>query len=371
MITMASPIRIGVIGANPDGSWASMSHLPALQALPQYELVAVSTTRMETARQSAVRYGARLAFDDPNALINHPDVDMVTVSLRTPKHREFAMAVAAAGKHVFCEWPLGATLQQSEEMAAAVRGKPFRSVVGLQGRMSPWLNAIRDIVRSGRLGRILSTSVVASGVLMGPVAIPRGAFTLDHRNGSTMLTISFGHMLDSVMHCLGELTELSSLLTTQRPEVRVAERDELLPMTASDQIAMTGLLEGGAVASFHMRGGVSRGTNFLWEINGTEGDLVITSDLVFVHLGELKLQIATGDATALEDVKIDPGMSDVPASLLGSQAYNPACLYAAFARDLRGGTRTCPDFDAALSRHRLLDLIHRSNKTRSWQPTAV
>src|SRR5437588_13009295 len=62
----------------------------------------------------------------------------------------------------------------------------------------------------------------------------------------------------------------------RRKTFTVAETGESKPMIADDQVAVSGLLEGGAALSNHYRGGVSRGTNLLWEINGTEGDLQLT-----------------------------------------------------------------------------------------------
>ncbi|CAM5704493.1 hypothetical protein MAUB1S_03679 [Mycolicibacterium aubagnense] len=69
-------------------------------------------------------------------------------------------------------------------------------------------------------------------------------------------------------------------------------------MTAEDQIAVTGRLESGAVASLHYRGGSSRGTNLLWEINGTEGDLVLTGDSGHLQFGQAELRGARGDRRA-------------------------------------------------------------------------
>lgn len=356
-----SPIRVGVIGANPDQSWASKSHLPALQALPEFDLVGVSTTSAETAKASAERFGARLAFDNARALIEHPDIDLVTVAVKAPLHHDLAVAAARAGKHVYCEWPMGATLEQSEAMAAAVRASGVRGVTGLQGRASPWVNAIRDIVQSGKLGRILSTSVIASGAMMGAVVAPRSVYTLDRHNGATMLNISFGHLLDSVLYCLGEPSEISSLLATQRPEVRVGETDQMAPMTASDQIVVAGRLSSGAITSFHMRGGMSRATNLIWEINGTEGDLVVTAAMPFVHFGPLKIEYATG-GHALTELDVTASLPAIPQELAGTPAFNPACLYRAFAEDLRNGTTISPSFDDGLARRRLLDLIHRSDR---------
>src|SRR5438067_7699043 len=92
-----------------------------------------------------------------------------------------------------------------------------------------------------------------------------------------MLSIALGHAADALCHCLGEVKELSATMTQRRKSFTIAGTGESKPMAAEDQVAVTGLLEGGAAFSIHYRGGVSRGTNLLWEINGAEGDLQLTA----------------------------------------------------------------------------------------------
>jgi hypothetical protein len=72
----------------------------------------------------------------------------------------------------------------------------------------------------------------------------------------------------------------------------------------ADQIAVTGILESGAVASIHFRGGMAHGTNFLWEINGTEGDLVITCSCGLIEMFPLQLKEAKGEQKELVDLPV-------------------------------------------------------------------
>ena len=166
----------------------------------------------------------------------------------------------------------------------------------------------------------------------------------------------------------GEVAELSALLATQRKEVKVTDTGATMPVTASDQIIVSGRLKSGAVASFHMRGGMSQATNTLWEVNGTEGDLLVTADDPFLHYGPLHLKIGhgtptwPGTTTALEDVPVSEDVADVPAQLRGGPAFNVACQYALFAKDILEGTHLCADFDDAVQRHRLLEDIEKSNQ---------
>jgi predicted dehydrogenase len=91
------PIRIGVIGATPARGWGTAAHLPALQALEEFEV-------------TAEVFGIPLAFADDEELVSHPEVDAVAVTVKVPEHDRLIRAALAAGKHVFSEWPLGVDL---------------------------------------------------------------------------------------------------------------------------------------------------------------------------------------------------------------------------------------------------------------------
>ena len=80
----ADRIRVGIIGASINASWGPRTHVPAVQALEEYELTAICTAHEDTARESAAKFGARLAFHDHRELVNHPEIDLVVVSLRVP-----------------------------------------------------------------------------------------------------------------------------------------------------------------------------------------------------------------------------------------------------------------------------------------------
>jgi predicted dehydrogenase len=72
----AAKIRVGIVGV---GNWARYGHIPALRLLPEYEIVAVSSRREETASAIAREFFIPHVFDDASKLVNHPDVDLVAV----------------------------------------------------------------------------------------------------------------------------------------------------------------------------------------------------------------------------------------------------------------------------------------------------
>src|SRR2546428_624458 len=190
---------------------------------------------------------------------------------------ELATAALEAGKAVYCEWPLGNGLREAESLSALAKKKGVLAVVGLQARSAPAVAYVRDLITQGYVGEVLSTTLIGSGMGWGPTVEPYNAYLNDKKNGATMLSIAVGHATDALCHCLGEVRELSATVAVRRKSFTIAETGGSKPMTAHDQVCVTGLLQGGAALSIHYRGGRSRGTNLMWEINGTEGDLQLTA----------------------------------------------------------------------------------------------
>ena len=269
----SNKIRVGIVGANPSRGFASIAHIPALKALAEFEISAVCTTRQDSADAAAQHFGVPLAFCDAEKLARHPDVDLVTVSVKVPDHYVSVMAAIEAGKHVYCEWPLGRDADEAARMLDAARGRGIRHAVGLQGQMSPAICYARDLIADGYVGRVLSATMIGCAPNWGPT-IDR-AYQADRANGANLLTITGGHTIDALCYCLGEFRELAAFVVSQRDRISVEETDEMIAKTSPDQLVVNGIAGNGAIVSFQVRGGVTRGTHFLFEIHGEDGDLVL------------------------------------------------------------------------------------------------
>src|SRR5438552_8643791 len=358
-------IGVGIIGANPDRGWAAQAHIPALKSLSNdFEITALSTTRRESADAAGKLFGVPDAFDNHQELVNSPAVDVVAVAVKVPHHLELATAALEAGKAVYCEWPLGNGLEEAETLAALANKQGVLAVAGLQARSAPSVAYVRDLIEQGYVGEVLSTTLIGSGMGWVPTVEPFNAYLNDKKNGATMLSIAVGHTADALCYCLGEARELSATMTMRRQTFTIAEADESKPMTADDQVAVSGLLEGGAAFSIHYRGGVSRRTNLLWEINGSEGDLQLTATGGQAQIWELDVRGGKGAQSSLE-------LLPVPDQYRWAQPQGPgtnvAQAYARFAHDYREGTHLCPTFDDAVTRHRMLDAIETASATGERQ----
>ncbi len=358
---MAEKIRVGIVGATvtPGGSgWGANAHVPALKALPDFELKAVCTAHEETALASQAAFGSELAFHDINEMVAHPEIDLVAVSVRVPWHRDLVVPAIKAGKDVFCEWPLGANLAEAEEMASLAREHGVRTLVGLQARSDPAFMQARELIAQGYIGKVMtaSLSVVGQAIIeRGPGRIWQGVAA----NGANTLTIQGGHAIDALCYVLGEFTEVSARVSTMIKEWKHEGSGEAFAVDSPDNIAITGSLVGGAEVAIHISSVPSNPSGSRYEIFGREGALVIRPG-GSANIGPNKLFAAKAGA-ALEELEIEGRFQLVPEGTPAGPPRNVAQAYVRMAESLSGGDPFSPDFDLAVTRHRLIDAIERSS----------
>jgi predicted dehydrogenase len=99
----AQQIRVGIVRV---GNWGRYGHLSVLQLLPEFKIQAVSSRRKEYAQEIASQFDIPHIFTDARELIRHSDIDLVVVLPPGPYHADLAREAIAAGKDVYCEWPL-------------------------------------------------------------------------------------------------------------------------------------------------------------------------------------------------------------------------------------------------------------------------
>ncbi|MFB9072271.1 Gfo/Idh/MocA family protein [Citricoccus parietis] len=359
------PIRVGIIGASTTG-WGRTAHLPALATIPGLEVTAVSTTRLDSAQATAEEFGIAEAYDNPDELIASDSVDLVIVAVRVQHHYELLQKILAAGKSVYSEWPSGSTLDQTRQLRDGFAAAGVYAATGLQARARPEIRYLQDLVRDGYLGRVLSSTLVGAGEPWGDVVDQNKAYLQDDALGGTMTTIPFGHTIDAVCTVLGEFESLAAMTAIQQPLVRIAGTDDTVEKTTPDQLLLAGRLVDGTMLSAHYRGGKTAGTTLRWEINGTEGTLVVTAPNGNLQLSPLTLHGATAGASELEELQVPASYIHADASL-PAPAVTVAESLLVVERDLRHGTRLAPTFDDAIARKQMLQALRRAADTGTQQ----
>lgn len=363
---MASrPVRVGIIGVAPDRGWAREAHVPAVQALDGLELVAVANRTQAAAAAVGRSVGVSKAYGDPAELIDDPDIDLVTVAAPVPAHHGLILAAQAAGKHVVTEWPIGTGTAQTAEIARAAAASGLHCAVGLQSRRNPAALEALALVRSGRIGTLLTGNVFASTAGFGPV-VPEGELYLeDPANGMNLPTIQGAHTLDLAIMLAGPLASVAALGTVQYPDLEVGDPPRHHRRTVADHLLVHGRLAAGGALLVQVAGGrPADDTPFRLDLVGTDGTVSLLGGAPRGYqAGVLHLRLDN------KPVDVDDGeLAGLPESVV-----NVASVYAAVRDDVRDDSSNAPGFDHALRLAHLVDDVleaaasgNRVTPTRDW-----
>lgn len=370
----ARPIRVGIIGASADPwAWASTAHVPALKALPAYKLVAVASRNQANADAAAVAHGIPRAFGNYAEMLADPDIDLVCVSTSSAHHHALVMPAIEAGKHVFCEWPFGASMAEAQEMRDAAQARGVRTLVGLQTRYSPMVAYVRDLIAEGYLGELWSINLHrATDQTVRKAVTPEYLDFLERANAG--LRIMGGHALDTLAAYVGELADLQAYMEIGLTQLPLTTGG-LGAVTHKDQIVVQGRLPSATVVSAMLKMNSPTFKPFHLELSGSSGALVITTgdDLVPAarHPGvpyDLTLFGTSALGEPFGPLAVPAAYDRVPASVPRGQPIDVAHMYLDFARSVRDGTPCETDFNHGLRRHRLLAAIVQAAETGQRQP---
>jgi predicted dehydrogenase len=154
---MTDSIGVAVIGAGMAGRSHAAGYRSAStvygEGLPEIRLAAIADVNPAFAADTARRFGYERAEGGWEAVAAADDVDVVSVVVANPLHRQIVEGLLAAGKHVLCEKPMAPTVTDAEAMVAAAEASGRETGIGFVFRRSPAINAIRDQLASGAIGR--------------------------------------------------------------------------------------------------------------------------------------------------------------------------------------------------------------------------
>jgi phthalate 4,5-cis-dihydrodiol dehydrogenase len=194
-----APLRVGIAGLGV----ASTQVLPAFREGGPYVLAAGADNRVE-AREAFKREFGRPAVASVKALCRRDDVDAIWISTPNTVHAQHAVLAANHGKHVICEKPMAVTLAQCDRMIKAAAANSVQFLQGHSKIYQPPMRAIRDVVKSGRLGRVLQIHAFNSNDWLQR---PRLAPELDTTKGGGLVYRQGPHLVDIVRFIGGGMVE--------------------------------------------------------------------------------------------------------------------------------------------------------------------
>lgn len=153
-------IRVGIAGLGRSG-WSI--HAKLLEPLGEHYQVASVVDADPARREEAIERFDCQAYDNYDALLADPGVELVVVSLPNFLHADAAIQALAAGKHVVCEKPMATSLADADRMVAAAAQSDKTLTIFQQRRYNPDFVKVKEIIDSGILGRIVQIRLYATG----------------------------------------------------------------------------------------------------------------------------------------------------------------------------------------------------------------
>jgi predicted dehydrogenase len=371
------PLNIGMIGYGFMGrahsnAWRKVGNFFDLEYQPV--LKAVAARNKAKAEDFASRWGYESVETDWKALVARDDIDAVDICVPNDLHMEIAIAAAKAGKMVLCEKPLARTAKEGEKMVAAIEKAKVPNMVWYNYRWVPAVSLIKQVVASGKLGKIfhyranfLQDWTISPDVPQGGA----GTWRLDvEAAGSGVTGDLIAHCVDSAIWINGSISELTAMTETFVKKRKHTETGKMQAVGIDDAAAVLARFENGSLGLFESTR-YARGHKALYtlEINGERGSFMwnlhdLNRVSWFDHSIEGRLRgwtsilVTDGDHPYL-------GKWWVPGLTIG---YEHSFVHAVadFIDGLSTGKPASPTFREALETTRVCDAILKSGKTRKW-----
>ncbi|MFE7083657.1 Gfo/Idh/MocA family protein [Priestia megaterium] len=356
-------IKVGIIGGSLNNQWASKTHIPALKESPDYQITAIGTSKTKTAKESARTLNVPHSFTDYKELAKCKDVDLVIVSVKVPFHYESSIATIEEKKHIYCEWPLGVDTMQAIKLAKLADDANIHHAIGLQARQSPEVNYVKEAIKQGDIGRIISCTMQVATQGKGGITDETSSYILKRENGANLLTINGGHSLDVLCYILGDFKELSATMNTHYTEALIQGTEVTVPKNTADQILIQGTLVDGISSSVHIQGGVYPA--FQLEIRGEKGIFRLTQNHSSGHVqfGNLKVErvkyptyLLSTESVYFEEINVSSAKDTDPRGYIER-------AYTVLAKDIFEHKSQIPNFHDAIKLHHLLDAVRISAET--------
>src|SRR5919107_88247 len=293
-------IGAGMVGRAHAAGYRAASQLYDLE-LPDVRLVAVADAHPPFAKDGAERFGYERAETSWEAVVEAPDIDVVSVAIANDLHRPVVEALLAAGKHVLCEKPLAPSVDDARAMVAAAAAAQSHAGVGFSFRRTPGINAIRQQLHDGAIGEGLHFN---GHYWCDYAQNPQAPISWRYRGGpGTGALADIGsHMVDLGEYLFGPIASISGAVfqtfISERPvplgatvgHAAGAVGDTTEPVENEDIATFTATFRDGAVGTFsisRISHGLPNGLGF--EIFAERGaaafDLNRPGEFTFADLG--------------------------------------------------------------------------------------
>jgi predicted dehydrogenase len=353
-----TPLGIALVGTG----FGQKVHLPALQAHPRTQVVAVYHRDLAKAQAIAQIHSIPHASDDLAALVARPDVQGVSLSTPPFLHYSMAQTVLSAGKHLLLEKPATLTVAEAQHLAQIAQTRNLAVTLNFEFRCIPAWQRLAELIQDGYLGNIRLIKVDWLGASR---ADPNRAWNwyAQAAQGGGILGSIGSHSFDYLHWLFGPVRGLTAKLSTtitQRPDPTSGEAK---PVTSDDTATISLELLDGTPVQVCLSAVTIQGRGHFLEIYGDRGTLVLGNPSQTDYINGFKLMGSQGGQD-LEEMEIADRLA-FPHIFTDGRI---APIVRIIDRWVQGidGTPTAPTLQAGIYSQLLMDLCHESNATGTW-----
>ena len=264
--------RVALIGTGSRGQY----HIHNLKEIPHAQIVALCDNYEPNLQQALALCPDAKPYKDYRKLLESAEIDGVIISTPLNWHAPIVLDALAAGKHVFCEKPLSLSAEQSRELADLAKEKGVVNYCGFSNIMNPANQYVAELVKSGKLGKIMRVHATYDQDMLLDPSIPIAWRHINKLAGSGALGDLCSHLLSVSQMIMGDMSEVLGVQSIVIPERPVkAGSTEMGKVENDDLITFLVKYENGAIGDFSSsRVATGRKNYFYYEIQGTEGSVV-------------------------------------------------------------------------------------------------
>lgn len=269
-------IRAAVLGTGFIGK----VHAYAYQCLPFYyeglpfkvKLKAVYSRTFQSAEKAAESYGFEFATDRIDDIFSRDDIDAVSICLPNYQHKECVIKAIEKGWAIYCEKPLAANTEETDEIKRALEGRQIVNRIVFQNRFFACVLRAKKLIEDGKLGRIMSFHACYQHPGNVEKAIFNWKFEKEYCCGGVLFDMG-SHVLDMLYYLLGEFKYISAKMQVAHPQ-RVDQKGAVRQSEVEDAAYIIAEMKDGSCGTIQVSK-IAAGTNddFTVEIYGEKGSL--------------------------------------------------------------------------------------------------
>ena len=329
-------IGVGILGT---GNWTSYGHIPVLKTLDDtFERVAILDPNQARADEYATEHGFARGYSDIDELIADPEVDIVFVNTPGPLHYVHSKKVIEAGKDVYCEWPLGTTVEQAEELLAMANERGLRTIIGMQRSVAPAARYVHDLIERGYVGDVNVVSMRVGIDAFGVPTYDRWKWYTAPDSFTNPVIIYAAHFVELLQSIVGPLVSVDYAAARKNfDEFQVLDTGATIENTHPTECIAIGRLANGALVNFLVVGGQQNVTGVSLEISGSNGALRMENVRGFQNVKDNWVTGYQGDEREFHAIEVPDAYRFLGDSGLDNSAQDLGYNYMAYAEFKKSG----------------------------------